>query len=43
MQTEAGVTDVKWVSEKGIIVASDSGNEMFFFMADESSTHLRLV
>lgn len=42
MQTEAGVTDVKWVSEKGIIVASDSGNEMFF-MADESSTHLRLV
>lgn len=43
VQTEAGVTDVKWVSEKGIIVASDSGNEMFFFMADESSTHLKLV
>ncbi|KAF7670179.1 hypothetical protein LDENG_00068210 [Lucifuga dentata] len=25
VQTEAGVTDVKWVSEKGVIVASDSG------------------
>ncbi|NP_001120009.1 methylosome protein 50 [Xenopus tropicalis] len=25
VQTEAGVTDVAWVSEKGILVASDSG------------------
>ncbi|XP_035518653.1 methylosome protein 50-like [Morone saxatilis] len=25
VQTEAGVTDVKWVSEKGVVVASDSG------------------
>lgn len=27
VQTEAGVTDVKWVSEKGVVVASDSGEE----------------
>nr|XP_057910248.1 methylosome protein 50 [Doryrhamphus excisus] len=25
VQTEAGVTDVKWVSEKGVLVASDAG------------------
>ncbi|KAI3370115.1 hypothetical protein L3Q82_024905 [Scortum barcoo] len=25
VQTEAGVTDVKWISEKGVVVASDSG------------------
>lgn len=25
VQTETGVTDVKWVSEKAIVVASDSG------------------
>ncbi|XP_028302659.1 methylosome protein WDR77 [Gouania willdenowi] len=25
VQTEAGVTDVKWISEKGIVVGSDSG------------------
>lgn len=27
VQTEAGVTDVKWLSEKGVVVASDSGKE----------------
>lgn len=27
VQTEAGVTDVKWVSEKGVVVASDSGEK----------------
>lgn len=25
VQTEAGVTEAKWVSERGILVASDSG------------------
>lgn len=25
VQTEAGVTDVKWISDKGVVVASDSG------------------
>lgn len=25
VQTEAGVADAKWVSERGILVASDSG------------------
>ncbi|XP_061640543.1 methylosome protein WDR77-like [Phyllopteryx taeniolatus] len=25
VQTETGITDVKWVSEKGVVVASDSG------------------
>lgn len=25
VQTAAGVTDVKWVSDKGVVVASDSG------------------
>ncbi|XP_061879075.1 methylosome protein 50 [Entelurus aequoreus] len=25
VQTEAGVTDVKWLSDKGVVVASDSG------------------
>lgn len=28
VQTEAGVTDVKWVSEKGVVVASDSGKKL---------------
>lgn len=27
VQTEAGVVDVKWVSEKGVVVASDSGKK----------------
>lgn len=27
VQTEAGVIDVKWVSEKGVVVASDSGKK----------------
>lgn len=25
VQTEAGVSDVKWLSDKGVVVASDSG------------------
>lgn len=25
VQTEAGVVDAKWVSDKGVVVASDSG------------------
>ena len=25
VQTEAGITDLKWVSEKGVLVSSDSG------------------
>ena len=29
VQTEAGITDVKWVAEKGVIVASDSGEMQF--------------
>lgn len=29
VQTEAGVIDVKWVSEKGVVVASDSGKKQF--------------
>lgn len=29
VQTEAGVVDVKWVSEKGVVVASDSGKKRF--------------
>lgn len=28
VQTEAGVIDVKWVSEKGVVVASDSGKKL---------------
>ena len=28
VQTEAGVIDVKWVSEKGVVVASDSGKTL---------------
>ncbi|MBN3303367.1 MEP50 protein, partial [Amia calva] len=37
VQTEAGVADVKWVSEKGILVASDSGAvEMWELAEDET-------
>uniref|UniRef100_A0A3Q4GDK2 Methylosome protein WDR77 n=1 Tax=Neolamprologus brichardi TaxID=32507 RepID=A0A3Q4GDK2_NEOBR len=35
VQTEAGVTDVKWVSEKGIIVASDSGALELWELAED--------
>lgn len=27
VQTEAGVVDAKWVSDKGVVVASDSGKQ----------------
>lgn len=33
VQTEAGVTDVKWVSEKGVVVASDSGKKQIHTQA----------
>lgn len=39
VQTEAGVTDVKWVSEKGVVVASDSGKKQIYSHY-ESSTGL---
>lgn len=29
VQTEAGITDIKWVAEKGVVVASDSGETQF--------------
>lgn len=35
VQTEAGVTDVKWVSEKGIVVASDSGALELWELAED--------
>ncbi|KAL3058578.1 methylosome protein 50 [Trematomus bernacchii] len=35
VQTEAGVTDVKWVSEKGILVASDSGALELWELAED--------
>ncbi|KAM8868571.1 methylosome protein WDR77 [Synchiropus picturatus] len=37
VQTEAGVSDVKWVSEKGVLVASDSGAlELWELSEDEN-------
>lgn len=35
VQTEAGVTDAKWVSEKGVIVASDSGALELWELAED--------
>lgn len=35
VQTESGVTDVKWVSEKGILVASDSGALELWDLAED--------
>lgn len=35
VQTEAGVTDVKWVSEKGVVVASDSGALELWELAED--------
>ncbi|XP_068598706.1 methylosome protein WDR77-like [Brachionichthys hirsutus] len=35
VQTEAGVTDVKWVSEKSIVVASDSGAVELWELAEQ--------
>ncbi|XP_034022490.1 methylosome protein 50 [Thalassophryne amazonica] len=35
VQTEAGVTDVKWVSAKGVIVASDSGALEYWELAED--------
>ncbi|CAB1314992.1 unnamed protein product [Coregonus sp. 'balchen'] len=37
VQTEAGVTEAKWVSERGVLVASDSGAvELWDLVEDES-------
>lgn len=35
VQTEAGVTDVKWVSEKAVVVASDSGALELWELAED--------
>ncbi|XP_071398195.1 methylosome protein WDR77 [Centroberyx affinis] len=35
VQTEAGVADVKWVSEKGVLVASDSGALELWELAED--------
>ncbi|KAM6928386.1 methylosome protein WDR77 [Xenentodon cancila] len=35
VQTEAGVTDVKWLGEKGVIVASDSGALELWELAED--------
>lgn len=35
VQTEAGITDVKWVSEKGVAVASDSGALELWELAED--------
>ncbi|XP_041837534.1 methylosome protein 50 [Melanotaenia boesemani] len=35
VQTETGVTDVKWVAEKGVIVGSDSGALELWELADD--------
>ncbi|KAK9529056.1 hypothetical protein VZT92_013173 [Zoarces viviparus] len=35
VQTESGVTDAKWVSEKGILVASDSGALELWDLAED--------
>ncbi|XP_034442007.1 methylosome protein 50-like isoform X1 [Hippoglossus hippoglossus] len=35
VQTEAGVTDVKWVTEKGVVVASDSGALELWELAED--------
>ncbi|XP_076003184.1 methylosome protein WDR77 [Genypterus blacodes] len=35
VQTEAGVTDVKWLSEKGVMVASDSGALELWELAED--------
>ncbi|XP_056130176.1 methylosome protein 50 [Lampris incognitus] len=35
VQTEAGVTDVKWVSERGVLVASDSGALELWELAED--------
>ncbi|XP_041804117.1 methylosome protein 50 isoform X1 [Chelmon rostratus] len=35
VQTEAGVTDAKWVSEKGVVVASDSGALELWELAED--------
>ncbi|XP_069009871.1 methylosome protein WDR77 [Embiotoca jacksoni] len=35
VQTEAGVTDVKWVSEKGVVVASDTGALELWELAED--------
>ncbi|XP_047438961.1 methylosome protein 50 [Mugil cephalus] len=35
VQTEAGVTDVKWVSEKGVVIASDSGALELWELAED--------
>ncbi|KAM4612546.1 methylosome protein WDR77 [Polymixia lowei] len=35
VQTEAGVTDAKWVSEKGVLVASDSGALELWELAED--------
>uniref|UniRef100_A0A3Q3XCQ1 Methylosome protein WDR77 n=1 Tax=Mola mola TaxID=94237 RepID=A0A3Q3XCQ1_MOLML len=35
VQTEAGVVDVKWVSEKGVVVASDSGALELWELAED--------
>ncbi|XP_017271452.1 methylosome protein 50 [Kryptolebias marmoratus] len=35
VQTEAGVTDVKWVAERGIVVASDSGALELWELAED--------
>ncbi|KAM9321342.1 methylosome protein WDR77 [Gastrophryne carolinensis] len=37
VQTEAGVADVAWVSEKGILVASDSGGVELWELLDNES------
>ncbi|XP_029430085.1 methylosome protein 50 [Rhinatrema bivittatum] len=37
VQTEAGVADVSWVSDKGILVASDSGAVELWEMAENES------
>ncbi|XP_029991253.1 methylosome protein WDR77 [Sphaeramia orbicularis] len=35
VQTEAGVTDVQWLSEKGVVVASDSGALELWELAED--------
>ncbi|XP_028261409.1 methylosome protein WDR77 [Parambassis ranga] len=35
VQTETGVTDVKWVSDKGVVVASDSGALEFWELTED--------
>lgn len=35
VQTETGITDLKWVSEKGIVVASDSGALELWELAED--------